>query len=108
MAMEFCKKHPGQKAVGRCETCHAPVCEKCAVSAEGTDRIFCCQEHAQRFMAYEQGKGTKKIRRFKERSIFFILIKWAIIIAVVLAVVSAAGHFGLGMDPTGLWARFGF
>jgi hypothetical protein len=25
-----------------------------------------------------------------------------------LAIVSAAGHFGLGMDPTGLWARFGF
>ena len=84
MGADFCKQHPGQKAIGMCATCHIPVCEKCAVKAPKGKELFCCAEHASQFAAFA-GVSSKNVKQVKRPSIFFAAIKWAIAAIIILA-----------------------
>jgi hypothetical protein len=100
MAQDICKNHPGRAAVGHCETCHIPLCEKCAVSWPGTDRIFCSPEHAERFVSYQERRDEMKIPRKRPKSIFVLLPMWIVIMAVVLVVASIAYYLITGITPS--------
>jgi len=99
MALEICKKHPGRTAIGHCETCHVPVCEQCAVAYPGTDKVFCSQEHAERFMSYTERRKEVDIARKRPKSIVFLLPKWILILAVVAAIACAVLWFAVGVPP---------
>ena len=85
MALEICKNHPGKKSIGKCETCHIPLCEECAVVSSDPKlkgRIFCSEAHRDRFEQYQGALGEKRIGKgIRQPSIFTALIKWALILA---------------------------
>ncbi len=99
MALDICKNHPGRDAIGHCETCHIPLCEKCAVTWPGTDSIFCSKEHAEQFMAYQERREDMKIARQKNPSILFAFVKWVVVLVVVVAILMVVANFALGMSP---------
>jgi len=101
MAMEMCKNHPGRQSIGHCQTCHIPLCEKCAVTVPGSDLIFCSQEHAERFQSYDARRQEMKIKPKRNRSIFLLLPMWLVIAAVVLVVAMIVIYLLVGITPSG-------
>ena len=91
MGLEVCKNHPGRKAVGICATCHIPVCEECAVKSPAVPKqLFCCKEHMQKFLAFEES-GRGKIPRVRLHSAFFRLTQMVIALVVVYAALHVMG-----------------
>ncbi len=90
MGLDICKQHPGQRAIGHCETCHVPVCEQCVVRSSDpklAKKCFCSEEHRVKFEQYKDAMGDKKIKPMRPPSIITSVIKLAVLVAIAYLIV---------------------
>ena len=86
--MDYCKFHPNKVAHVRCKTCHIPLCEDCTVASE--IGVFCSEEC---FLKTKDFQETVRpnIPRQKEPSAFWLVLKVALLLLLVVAI-------ALGLD----------
>ena len=89
--MDYCKFHPNKVAHVRCKTCHIPLCEECRVSSE--IGVFCSEECFQKAKDFQE-TVRPVIPKQKEPSAFWLIVKVALLILLVVAI-------ALGLDLMG-------
>lgn len=99
MALTVCKNHPAREAIGHCETCHIPLCDKCAVTVPDSKSIYCSKEHAEKAAAFSERRKDMNIRAKKNRSIVVMVPIWIVSTAILAAIVMTAVYFVMGMSP---------
>lgn len=90
--MDYCKFHPNKVAHVRCRTCHIPLCDDCKMVTDLG--VFCseeCHEKAEEF----QQTVRPDIPRIKRPSIFWLLFKVIVVLAILVAIAVALDIFGI-------------
>jgi hypothetical protein len=105
--MNFCKNHPDVPATGKCLTCHLPICDQCRVEVKDVG-TFCSKACADKYMQYQKTYEEKrlKMRRVRPPSMFTVLLKFIVVVAIVLGVAWAVSKYVFGYELTDLINRF--
>ena len=78
-----CLNHPERTAVARCKQCHKPLCERCVKKMPGG--VYCSDECYQKMGDFQDRVKDLDEQRGR-RTPLGKLVKWAIILAVVVAI----------------------
>lgn len=100
--MDKCKNHPVRVASVRCKRCHMPICQECRMQVD--EGVFCSELCIEQFREFQQRVQTLGFG--KSRISITALIKYAITVAILVAVIYGALYFWLGTsDPSEMFRQ---